>query len=86
MSAPIIPTWIVQAKQILITGLGKVLPNLNQNTAPEVFSGVVASMLDYLTFSDVLLLREYLQKNVGLFNTTSIPAEYPAVSNRICLA
>lgn len=83
MSAPIIPTWIVQAKQILITGLGKVLPNLNQNTSPEVFSGVVASMLDYLTFSDVLLLREYLQKNVGLFNTTSIPAEYPAVSNRI---
>jgi hypothetical protein len=83
MAATIIPTWIQEAKNILVTGLGKVLPDLSSATSADVYQGVVKSMLDYMTLSDVLLLQADIQTVEALFDGYSIPAGYPAVENRL---
>lgn len=85
MSATIVPTWIQQAKSILVTGLGEVLNNLSESspTSSNVYQGVVLSMLDYMTLADILLLQTDLNNITALYSEVDIPSTYPAVTNRL---
>lgn len=83
MSGSVIPVWIQEAKNVLVNGLGEVLPTLSSSTSENVYQGVVLSMLDYITLSDVLLLQADITNVESIFDGVVIPSTYPAVQNRI---